>query len=403
MDELLVDLLVNNINKEASNSNNQINNNKAKTNFQKVQEFNRAFDMAPKEPANYLSGYINEFGHFQIDEYQHIRPDIFNNSKIIRLRLDLIDEEIKELMHAIEINDFIETRDAIADILYVVYGMADVLGINIDMVCNQNIKNIEMSNSCNNKRNKMLTIIDYANKYSKLDTNGNPIGITNFELIKIFYDNDPHQLGNILLAKAGTDLDNTLLGNSGTGLDNTLLGNSGTGLGNTLLAKAGTDLDNTLLAKAGTDLDNIENYNIIPHHPLSLFKSISVSITNTYKELEIMCLAVDSKNVKIDTFKNIGDCIYNLLKYVYTYAYITAIDANADFAIVHTSNMSKLCDTEEDAQNTVADYESKFANGKSQYDSPYYYELPELSKWIVKNKNTGKALKNIKYQKVEFK
>ena len=355
MDELLVDLLVNNINKEASNSNNQINNNKAKTNFQKVQEFNRAFDMAPKEPANYLSGYINEFGHFQIDEYQHIRPDIFNNSKIIRLRLDLIDEEIKELMHAIEINDFIETRDAIADILYVVYGMADVLGINIDMVCNQNIKNIEMSNSCNNKRNKMLTIIDYANKYSKLDTNGNPIGITNFELIKIFYDNDPHQLGNILLAKAGTDL------------------------------------------------DNIENYNIIPHHPLSLFKSISVSITNTYKELEIMCLAVDSKNVKIDTFKNIGDCIYNLLKYVYTYAYITAIDANADFAIVHTSNMSKLCDTEEDAQNTVADYESKFANGKSQYDSPYYYELPELSKWIVKNKNTGKALKNIKYQKVEFK
>ena len=44
----------------------------------------------------------------------------------------------------------------------------------------------------------------------------------------------------------------------------------------------------------------------------------------------------------------------------------------------------------------------KFKNGNSPYDSPYYYELPELNKWIVKNKSTGKALKNIKYKEVSF-
>ena len=87
---------------------------------------------------------------------------------------------------------------------------------------------------------------------------------------------------------------------------------------------------------------------------------------------------------------------------VYIYAYIEWIDANADFTIVHISNMSKLCNTEDDARNTVTDYEDKFKNGTSPYDSPYYYELPELGKWIVKNKSTGKALKNIKYQKVNF-
>ena len=78
------------------------------------------------------------------------------------------------------------------------------------------------------------------------------------------------------------------------------------------------------------------------------------------------------------------------------------INADADFAIVHSSNMSKLCDTEADALATVADYESKFKDGKSPYDSPYYYALPEICKWIVKNRSTGKALKNIKYQKVVF-
>ena len=305
------------------------------SNFQKVQEFNRAFDMAPKEPTNYLSGYTDEFEHFQIDEYQHIRPEIFNNPKIIRLRLDLIDEEIEELSHAIEINDFIETRDAIADILYVAYGMADVLGINIDTVFKQNIKNIEMSrydnndsdndnaNDSNNIRNKMLMSIGkYANHDNK---NDNPIGLTNFDWIKVIYDN-------------------------------------------------------------------------IVQPTTSLFKSISY----TYKELETICLAVDSKNVRKESFVKIGNCIYNLLKYVYTYAYIVGIDANSDFAIVHTSNMSKLCDTEDDARNTVTDYKDKFENGNSPYDSPYYYELPSIGKWIVKNKSTGKALKNIKYKKVKF-
>jgi predicted HAD superfamily Cof-like phosphohydrolase len=301
------------------------------SNFQKVQEFNRAFDMAPKEPATYLSGYTDELGSFQIDEYQHIRPEIFNNPKTVRLRLDLIDEEIEELSHAIEINDFIETRDAIADILYVAYGMADVLGINIDTVFKQNIKNIEMSRYDNNDnndndndiRNKMfMSIGKYANHDNK---NDNPIGLTNFDWIKVIYDN-------------------------------------------------------------------------IVQPTTSLFKSISY----TYKELETICLAVDSKNVGKESFVKIGNCIYNLLKYVYTYAYIVGIDANSDFAIVHTSNMSKLCDTEEDARNTVTDYKDKFESGTSPYDSPYYYELPSIGKWIVKNKSTGKALKNIKYKKVKF-
>ena len=105
-----------------------------KTNFQKVQEFNRAFDAVPKEPKNYVSSVMNEETEVpEITEFAHIRPELFSDDlKVVKLRLDLIREEISELNTAIKENDSIEIRDALSDILYVVYGFADVLGINID-------------------------------------------------------------------------------------------------------------------------------------------------------------------------------------------------------------------------------------------------------------------------------
>ena len=298
-----------------------------KTNFNKVQDFNRAFDMVEKEPARYTSGYIDELDRQQRDEYQHIRPQIFTNTpKIVKLRLDLIKEEISELTHAIETNDFIETRDALADILYVVYGMADVLGINIDTVFRTSILNY---NSIDTGLKIFAGVLKYANKD---ENNGKPIGLTNFDWIKIIND----------------------------------------------------------INKGSSDVDII-NDNL---------KLINQYIKENYAKLEEFCLSPVEKNR--EAFEQIGQYLYNILKWVYTYADFTKIDANADFAIVHDSNMSKLCDTIEDAQATVNDYTVKYVSGESPYDTPYYYELPELGKWIVKNKSTGKALKNIKYKKVDF-
>ena len=99
---------------------------------------------------------------------------------------------------------------------------------------------------------------------------------------------------------------------------------------------------------------------------------------------------------------NLSKSICELLKYTYSLAAILNINADSDFAIVHDSNMSKLCDNEDDARATVSDYEEKFKTGTSPYDSPYYYYLEDIGKYIVKNKSTGKALKNIKYKKVVF-
>ena len=73
------------------------------------------------------------------------------------------------------------------------------------------------------------------------------------------------------------------------------------------------------------------------------------------------------------------------------------------FDEIQSSNMSKLCDTEEDAKATVVWYQEQIAAGKCPYNDPIYTYNSEIGKFIVKDGKTGKVLKNIKYKKVEWK
>lgn len=308
-----------------------------KSNFEKVQEFNRAFDMAPKEPSNYLAGEIDNLGRLEYNAFLHGCPQLIaSEPKLIRLRLDLIKEELGELQHAIKENDYVEIRDALADILYVVYGMGDVLGINMDVLVHNNIK-FHISNKPENGMKIFKSICTYSNQD---ETNGRPIGMTNWNWIQLYMDLFPSMFYYNLLEL------------------------------------------------------NVETSNGIERGKLI------TQMEYIYKCLETLCTS--GKEINSKEFEKIGKYLAKLIVLDYTYSYFMNINADADFAIVHTSNMSKLCDTEADAVATVADYEDKYKAGKSPYDSPYYYELPELGKWIIKNRNTGKALKNIKYQKVVF-
>ena len=107
--------------------------NKTLTNFGKVMVFNRAFDMVKETPDNYSHYVKDNLDNYKYDYYKYYRKELYKLSpETIRLRINLIKEEIGELNDAILQNDIIEQRDACADILYVVYGMADVLGIAID-------------------------------------------------------------------------------------------------------------------------------------------------------------------------------------------------------------------------------------------------------------------------------
>ena len=85
---------------------------------------------------------------------QEVRTNAsFPNDKIIKLRIDLIREELSELNEAIEKKDIKEVADALTDILYVTYGAGHAFGINLDK-CFEEVQNSNMS---------------------KLDQNGRPI------------------------------------------------------------------------------------------------------------------------------------------------------------------------------------------------------------------------------------
>ncbi len=56
----------------------------------------------------------------------------FPNEKIIKLRYELIHEELGEFKRAMEKKNLKEIADALTDILYVTYGAGHAYGINLD-------------------------------------------------------------------------------------------------------------------------------------------------------------------------------------------------------------------------------------------------------------------------------
>jgi predicted HAD superfamily Cof-like phosphohydrolase len=68
----------------------------------------------------------------------------FPNENIVKLRLNLIKEELEELQEAIKQKDLLEVADALTDILYVTYGAGHAFGINLDK-CFDEVQNSNMS------------------------------------------------------------------------------------------------------------------------------------------------------------------------------------------------------------------------------------------------------------------
>ena len=78
-----------------------------------------------------VKAFMNTFG-------QEVKEKTkFPNENIIKLRYNLIKEELEELKEAIEQKNIIEIADALTDILYVTYGAGHAFGINLDKCFNE--------------------------------------------------------------------------------------------------------------------------------------------------------------------------------------------------------------------------------------------------------------------------
>ena len=104
------------------------------------------------------------------------------------------------------------------------------------------------------------------------------------------------------------------------------------------------------------------------------------------------------KEENTDHRKQLGKYLCRLIYHVYRLVEVYEIDINRAFKIVHDSNMSKLCKTEEIAQITVQWYK----DNNTVYDSPTYRKSDLGDYYVVFNESSGKILKSIDYTPADF-
>lgn len=137
--------------------------------------------------------------------------------------------------------------------------------------------------------------------------------------------------------------------------------------------------------------------NLIKNH-FSFTKTIvELYESNCKLEKKLREAMLEKKNIiKVESF------LIQLIINTYNIGFHLTTKLDEAFLNVHESNMSKLCKSIDEAEATVKDYQEKYNNGTSTYDTPYYYEL-KPSLYVVKNKSTGKALKSINYTPADLK
>ena len=88
--------------------------------------------------------------------------DISNPSEeMVKNRLVMIDEEIRELKQAVINKDKLKTLDALADVLYVVYGMGVEFGLKLDEAFDRVHASNMSKDKPNNSGGKLIKGADY--------------------------------------------------------------------------------------------------------------------------------------------------------------------------------------------------------------------------------------------------
>ena len=114
-------------------------------------------------------------------------------------------------------------------------------------------------------------------------------------------------------------------------------------------------------------------------------------LTNCVEKLKYY---LEIKNINLISYY-----LNNIIKLCYDISYMIGINIKYVFDNIHESNMTKLCKSELEAQETVNWYKE---NDSKRYPDPYYELSNDGIHWIVKNKSSGKVLKSINYKEPDF-
>merc|ERR1712032_495020 len=127
-------------------------------------------------------------------------------------------------------------------------------------------------------------------------------------------------------------------------------------------------------------------------------KTVDLRLKLIKEEVKELADAIKAKDM-IETIDALGDILY----VVYGAGGAFGINLDQAFDLIHKSNMTKLCKTEEEARETVEWYKKNYTpGGKYPYDTPAYRLSPDGKYYVPYNASTGKILKSVNYSPVKF-
>ena len=106
--------------------------------------------------------------------------------------------------------------------------------------------------------------------------------------------------------------------------------------------------------------------------------------------------------VRAEDMVEVLDALGDILVVTYGMAYRLGYNADEVYDLIHKSNMTKFCSTEDEAQATVEKYRKEYEAGSSPYATPAYRLSKDKTRWIVYNQDTDKIIKNMNYQAVDL-
>ena len=150
---------------------------------------------------------------------------------------------------------------------------------------------------------------------------------------------------------------------------------------------------------------------------------VKVMLLSIYKWTKQLEERVFDKN-----FEGIQSSLTKILAMVYGLGARFGVNLDKSYDIVHSSNMTKFCLTEDLAKRTVESYEQKYQKLKEEHNYPESGSEEEIKKWqndlieqninvydsasyrkssdgkyfVVFNKSTNKILKSIEYTPADF-
>lgn len=130
---------------------------------------------------------------------------------------------------------------------------------------------------------------------------------------------------------------------------------------------------------------------------LNIFENIEFHNLNDKINRHLRLMNDDILNCDFDSLiKNLNYHIF----YTYQMGALIGCDMDKAFNLIHESNMSKLCSSSDEAQQTVEWYKERPELG---YAEPAYRKGEDGDYWVVYNAATGKILKSINYHPVDLK